>query len=350
MDAEVIDQPEVVEGPSLRETIEDAVDAVEGKPDGESTPPAARPAETPASGTPAEGPKPEGVQPAVPAGPAAKAADQHVVPTAAPELKAPSQWRPAVREKWNALPREVQEEIVRREGDSLRLIGSVGQKIRLADEVGQHIAPFMEKIQANGATPSAFLGDVFTTIKHLAGGSPQDKAEVVANIIQSYGIDLRALDGVLSGRISAPPPNPQVLEAQRRAYAAESVLARQRDQQEQVAERGAAETLQQFSSDPKNEFFGDVRELMADLIESGRANSMEDAYSAAIWANPDTRKILLQREAEARVAAKRDRAGAARRASSSVTGAPRGPGGSPGIGNMSLRDTIAAAMDAQEGV
>jgi hypothetical protein len=231
----------------------------------------------------------------------------------------------------------------------MRLIGSVGQKIRLADEVSQHIQPFTERLQANGANTSQFLGDVFETVKSLSSGDPKTKAEVVANIVQAYGVDLRALDSVLAGRLNAPPPDPRVIEAQRRAYAAESLLARQREQQENFAAQGAQQTLQQFAADPKNEFFEDVRDLMADLIETGRSSNLEDAYASAIWANPDTRKILLQRESEARIAAKQNRAGAARRASLSIAGAPRTAGAPGGLGQgMSLRDTIAAAMDSQD--
>jgi len=341
-EAELLDAPTTAEdsgesspAPSLRESIEAAVD--EHAP--ETTP-----------GQTTE-PKPEGQQPAIPPVVAAKPADQPVVapegkPATPQELKAPAQWKPAVREKWNMLPREVQEEVLRREADSMRLIGSVGQKIRMADEVSGHIQPFMDKLSENGVAPSTFLGDVFSTVKSLAHGTPQEKAEVVANIVQSYGIDLRTLDAVLTHRIQQPP---EVVEARRLAARAQSVLDMQRSGVEQQTSVEAEKTIAAFSADPKHEFLGEVRELMADLIESGRAKDLDEAYSAAVWANPDTRKILLQRESEARAAAKNNRAGAARRASLSVGGAPRVAGGPPSLGqNMSLRETIAAAMDQQD--
>jgi hypothetical protein len=228
----------------------------------------------------------------------------------------------------------------------MRLIGSVGQKIRLADEVNNHIQPFAEKLTANGVAPSTFIGDVFATVKGLTSNDPMTKAEIVANIVQSYGVDLRTLDAVLSQRLQQPP---EVMEARRLAARAQSVLEQQSSALEQQTAVEAEKHLAAFAVDPKHEFLDDVRDLMADLIESGRANNLDDAYSAAIWANPDTRKILLQRESEARVAAKQNRAGAARRASLSVGGAPRVAGGPPSFGqNMSLRETIAAAMDAQE--
>jgi hypothetical protein len=219
----------------------------------------------------------------------------------------------------------------------------------VADELQNHLAPFVEKLQMNGANPSEFVGDIFTTVRSLAHGSPQEKAEVVANIVQSYGVDLRTLDQVLTGRVSAPPPDPRVVEAQRRAAFYENQVLQQQQMQEAQTYKGAEQTLTQFAADPKNEFFEDVRELMADLMEAGRASTLQDAYVGAVWAHPDTRKILLQRESEARIAAKQNRAGAARRASLSIAGAPRTAGAPGGLGQgMSLRDTIAAAMDSQD--
>jgi hypothetical protein len=224
----------------------------------------------------------------------------------------------------------------------MRLIGSVGHKIRIADEVNQHIAPFSERLQTNGVSPSTFLGDVFTTIRNLAGGTPQQKAEVVANIVQSYGVDLRALDSVLTGRIQTPP---EVQQARQLAARAEMVLQQNHQQGAQKVQQEADQVVNQFAADPKHEFIDDVRDLMADLVEAGRVNNLEDAYSAAVWAHPDTRKILLQREAQQRATVKSNRARAARVASSSVSGTPALPGSVANQAVGSLRDTLEAAFD-----
>jgi hypothetical protein len=139
------------------------------------------------------------------------------------------------------------------------------------------------------------------------------------------------------------------MEARRQMLQAQSIIQQQKSGNEQQQVQAADSAISAFQSDPKHEFLDDVRDLMADLIESGRVKTLEDAYAAAVWANPDTRKILLQREAEARVVAKSNRAGAARKASMAVGGAPRLSGMAPaGQSSMSLRETIAAAIDAQD--
>jgi hypothetical protein len=340
MDPEVIDDPEVEE-PSLRDVLEESIE--EHDPQHELIP-----ASTESPASPSEGAdSPGAAQPpaADPSAPKADGAPPEAPPQvpASTALNAPAQWKPGAKELWNTIPRAIQEEIHRREGDSMRLIGSVGPKIRIADEVQQHMAPFAEKLSQNGVGPSAFLGDVFSSIKILAGGNPEQRATVVANIVQSYGVDVRDLDRILTHRLNQPPEVYQAREAITRA----NIITQQHQAGlDQQSAQEADKVLVAFAADPKHEFYEDVRLLMADLIDSGRAKNLEEAYSAAVWANGDTRKILLQREAQTRAQGKSKRASVARRASSSIHGTPSIPG--PAVtnsGEMGLRDAIEAAYD-----
>ena len=337
----VVDEPvETPEKePSVRDALEAAIEEVDPNLDGAEQPEKA----TEPAPLSTEQPVP------VPAAPdtslqADKPQPSPAAESASTELKAPAQWKPAVREKWNALPREVQEEVLRREGDSMRLIGSVGPKLRMADELQSHIAPFSQALQTNGVSPSAFVHDVFASIRSLAHGDDRLKAETVANIVQAYGVDVRALDQVLTGRIQAPP---EVLEARMATARANAVIRQQSAGVEYQTQLEAEKSVVGFAADPKHEFLDDVRNQMADLIELGHAKTLEDAYQSAVWSNPATRQILLTREAQSRAAMKNNRANAARRASSSVRGAPGVPGAAlaGAAGGGSLRETLEAAFD-----
>ncbi len=338
------DAPEVDEAPSLRDTLEDAIDTHD--PDHEVIPADQGLAPVQEVQPPASTEQQESKTPAAPTPPLDAAAPPLPgSPTAAStELKAPAQWKPAVREVWNSLPRIAQEEILRREGDSMRLIGSVGPKIRMADEVQGHIAPFMERLSENGVPPQAFVNDIFTSVRHLASGDAQQRAEVVANIVQSYGVDLGTLDRILTARITAPP---EVTHARQMMARAASIMNQHTAGVEYESAAKADQALAVFQADPKHEFYADVKDMMADLLELGRAENLDDAYAAAVWTNPDTRKILLQREAQGRADVKNGRARAARRASSSVHGAPSAPSraAANGAAEGTLREQIAAAFD-----
>lgn len=335
VEAPAVEAPAAEPAETLRDTLSKAFDEVEdATPEApkQSSEPAAKPAaEGQAPATPEGGAKDKPVAPAQEAGPKTG------------ELKAPAQWKPQIKEKWNAIPREVQEEILRREGDSMRLIGSVGPKIRLADEVAGHIQPFMEQLNQNNVSPSSFMNDVFTSVRTLSRGNPQERAETVANIVQSYGVDLRMLDAILTHRLQL---GPETFEARRQAARATAQVQQHESRIEQQSAEEAGQALAAFAADPKHEFLEEVRDLMADLIEADRATNLEDAYAAAVWAHPETRKILLERQSQERVQAKSLRAQAARRASSAVYGAPtNGAGGRPQNANATLRDTLEAAFD-----
>lgn len=337
MDQTVLENVEVEPEVSLRDSIEQAIE-VHNEPEG--TEPSPQPSvvqeKAPVLGAPQSAPLQQN-QPNVPA--------TQQAPQVAPQaLQAPAQWKPQVKEKWNQLPREVQEEVLRREADSMRLIGSVGHKIRLADGVAEQLQSFIPRLQEQNIPVESFVGDIFTTVKQLSTGSPVDKANVLANIIQSYGIDVGILDNVLSHRLSE---SPEVLQARRAMAQAQSIVEQNRTAvQGQAAER-ASSVVTQFAADPKHEFVGNVRFMMADLLDSGQCKTLDEAYTAAVWANPETRAILLKREAEGKVRPKTQQANAARMASQSISGAPRMGSGElpPNLGEGSLRETIAAAMD-----
>lgn len=344
MDPEVIETEETV--PSLRETLEEAIEEHDPQhelvPESTSAPEPTTPTSPPVEGaaTPEPGP-PDAASNATAATETPLTQPQAAVPPV--ELKAPAQWRKPAQDTWNSLPRAAQEEIHKREADTMRLIGSVGPKIRMADEVSAHMAPFAERLAQNGVGPSAFIGDVFSSIKTLASGDPMQRAEVVANIVQSYGVDVRALDAILTRRMNLPPEVHQAREMMARATA----MTQQHNAGiEQQSAATAEKALAAFAGDPKHEFFEQVRSLMADLIDTGRAKTLEDAYSAAVWANTDTRKILLDREAQTRANGKTKRAQTARRASASVHGTPSIPAPAvPGTNNQSLRDALTDAFD-----
>jgi hypothetical protein len=82
---------------------------------------------------------------------------------------------------------------------------------------------------------------------------------------------------------------------------------------------------------------------MADLLETGKAQSLEQAYEMAIWMRPDVRQTLIEQQ---RIEAQKkyeeqQRATRAKTASVSVKGSSPSSGGSQPVSG-SLRDIIAA--------
>jgi len=247
---------------------------------------------------------------------------------------APVSWTPAAREHWAGIPPEAKAEIVKREGDIARGLQQASGHKRVADEYFRTVAPFQQYIQAANSTPAQAITELMTTASQLTAGSPAKKAQVVQNIIAEYGVDISMLDNLLAGEPVPDDPNAPLLTAidERLAPINDFMGQVQHGRQEQAQEvnEEAATELGTFQ-ESHNEFYDDLREDMADLMEMatnrGRTMSLEQAYNHAANAHPEIGPILKQRTAAE--AGKLDPATAAakRAAASSIRGSANSGGG-----------------------
>lgn len=297
-----------------------------------------------------------------PAGPtqaAAKATQQTAPeqPSQAPpkeDLAVPVGWKPGARQEWAKIPRAAQEEIVRREKEAAQTLRQSSQARQFANEFQQTINPFMPLIQAQNSNPMQAVKNLMTTAAGLTVGTAVQKAQIVREIIQNYGVDIQTLDQVLSGQPiqqqgnvqqshMAPPPWATPL------FQFMNTVQQSRQQREQQLVQDAEAETDAFAA--KNEFFEDVREDMADLMQvaaqRGVIMSMDEAYKRAISLNPEISTIVSQREAAKRAQSSNIQRN--RNAASSIHGAPRnGPTGAKS-GEDSRRAALEEAWDAQSG-
>jgi len=304
---------------------------------------------------PKSGSKPESA-PAPAASPAqAQAPEQQPQPPAKEELAAPPGWKAGAREHWAKIPRAAQEEIVRREKETSQTLRESAVARKLANDFQQTINPFLPLIQSQNSNPLQAVKNLMTTAAGLSVGTQLQKAQIVREIIQNYGIDIQTLDQVLSGQPPqqgggapqqsqmAPPPWAMPL------FNFMNGVQQSRAQREQQMVADAEAETEAFAA--KNEFFEDVREDMADLMElaanRGVVLSMDEAYKRAIAMNPDISAVVSQRAAAKK--AQSNNIQRNRNAASSISGAPRNAPTGAKSGEDSRRAAIEEAWDAQMG-
>jgi hypothetical protein len=124
------------------------------------------------------------------------------------------------------------------------------------------------------------------------------------------------------------------------------ITLRTQEEQRMASEVGT------FFQDPQYPFAENVRSDMSLLIKGGGADTLQDAYEKAVWANPETRSLLIKQqreEEEARRAAEaREAASRARQAGKSISGSPL-PGGASMPAqrpDLDLHDELAANLKA----
>jgi hypothetical protein len=189
---------------------------------------------------------------------------------------------------------------------------------------------FGHAIQAEGAK------NVIEAAENLMGvatrlrfGTPTEKATLIANYVRHYGIDIQMLDNALAGLPAVPPgaqpqgPAGGQFQDPRVDQLLQQIEQAKAQRQEQALHAAVSE-VETFGSD--KEFFADVRETMADLLEvasrRGLDLTLQDAYDRACLMNPDIAKVIEARRAAQAGGNRMRSTQAARHAASSVRGTP----------------------------
>jgi hypothetical protein len=305
-------------------------------PDGKFLP--AQAAETPAESpaAPSEPPAPE-----VPPEPQEPPAPQDPLTTA------PSTWTAGAKAKWETLPQDIRQEILKREADVQRGFSQMDTERQFGRSMRQIVQPYEAILRASNMSPEAAVQSVLNTAYVLRTADPVTKARTLAQVAKDYGVDLNLLS---PGTAPQPQPfEPIVSTLQQRLDQQDARWTAWQTQQQQAAERAAADIYEAFAANPANKYFSvpAIQTHMGALMANGICKTMDEAYKMACAAQPEVAsRIAAENTAAAKAAeAKRLAAEKARRKGTSVRG---GPGGyTPPAPNMnaSVRDDIMAAIE-----
>lgn len=268
--------------------------------------------------------------------PAAQAQPEAPKPTAS-ALKPPQSWKPEAREKWGALPPEVQAEAVRLDREVRQALEQTAQARKLQEQFERTLTPYMPLLRAGGAEPVQRLAEMAQTFHTLQAGTVEQKARLVFDAIRANNIPLEAINAYFDN------PNAQPAAPQQAAPVPEEIEQRV---MQRLAQQQATQQWQAFAA--QNEFAEDVRPLMASVIE-GRARAGQpvkdfaEAYALACQMHPAVSAALAQRKEAEAAAQQTQQAQQARSAAVSVRSQPAGV--VPPRKLESIEDYVAAAAD-----
>lgn len=258
--------------------------------------------------------------------------------------KAPSSWKPAAQEAFlkadrgeSLTPEEVKmltAEAERRESDFHRGVSEFKTHSDRARAYDQAIAPYQAHLQAMRVDAPTAIGALLKADYTLRNSDPATKAQYFQTLAKEYGIDLN------NQEVPNYSPQEQFLMQQM-----QELRQRQDSWQNSIAQQETERAQSALSSFTQAErpHFEAVRNDMADLMQAGKAKTLEEAYDMAVWMRPDIRSTLIeqQRAEVQRKAEEHAHALKAKAASVSVRGSSPSAGGVQ-PGNGSLRDIIAA--------
>lgn len=275
----------------------------------------------------------------------------HITPD--PYGLAPQYAGPAIKAKWASLDPEVRAEIVKRDQEVHRTFTRFDEERNFGKQVKDVVAPYEGFIKSLGGTPVQAFDYLIKTDYALRTAQPEQRKALFLKAAADYGIDLSGAQPPAGER---PQVDPQIETLQQRIARLESEQNNANASRREQDQRQIDAQIADFASKPENAYFERVKPVMATLLQSGQAESLEKAYDMAVYADPETRALHLaaQRDAEdrKRTAERTAQAAKARQASPSVTGAP----GSAmpahllnGAQNASVEDDLRAAFAAHAG-
>ncbi|MFK4444641.1 TolA-binding protein [Caballeronia udeis] len=329
---EVVEQPAEL---SLREELVKNLADLKSDP---VDPPIEAPVEKTVTATPTE--------PKTGDAPVSKTAPTEVTPPVESKAKVPQSWSATEKAHWDKIPAEVQAVIARREEEAHRGITALGQDASLGKQLKEVISPYLPMIRAEGGTEAGAVRDLLQTAYILRTGNPTQKVDVLRHVAGLYGVDLAVAAQTVQ------QVDPQVHQLQTKIAQLEGRFVSAEQQQHQQVQGQAQSIIETFAADPKNEFYEQVKPVMAQLLVGGIAKDMQEAYDMACHAAPDVRSTILTRQtadAEAKRAAEaKAKADAKRRAAGSISGSPAGTVSTTTTANqdLSLRDELRQAMRA----
>lgn len=271
---------------------------------------------------------------------------------AAPVDKILSQLPAAVAEQIKSLPAETQQFVARTMED----LNSRASRYSEYDQLESIIGPRREAWAQNGMNSVVAVNQLFA-LSDFASTNPGD---FVLWFAENNGIDL---DALLDARDAAQQQvAPEVQELRGQVQHLSQTIAQLQGQQPQPQNENLR-VVEQFASEKdeggnlKRPYLPEIMGSFAAHVTAVRNSNptmspdqvLAKAYENACWADANVRlKMQAEIDAQRREAA-RQRAEAAKRASSGIRGGPNGSGATsamPPSGNMSLRDTIKQAFAA----
>lgn len=208
------------------------------------------------------------------------------------EDKAPQSWTPKSRERWDQIPEDLRKEIVRREEAGVQGIRQLNERFAPVQRFFDGLSSYIGEAVHHNVDPIQHIASTMQTERALRLGDPRQKFEVLLQVADQYGVPLREIINKSVGEeVLRAPQHPQ-------QYQMPPELAQRFQALENAySTREAANSEEKVSLFSKGrEFFEDVRLQMADMMEAGLVDNLEDAYDQACWANPSVREVLLTRQ------------------------------------------------------
>lgn len=228
----------------------------------------------------------------------AKAEEKVQNPEATPDADAtpqPETSRPphtlkaTLKAKWAVLDPEVRQEFERVEAEAQKARTEWNSKAERHNKFDALVAPHRDRLTLNGLDEFRYLESLIKADEMLRT-QPQQALSQIASL---YGVSLPGFQQQPGQQIPQAQEDPRFSELQRQVASLNEVLTTRQEAEERAQTDQARTAWMTFREDASNPYAENVKEDMALLLREGRAQDLKSAYEMAVWANPETRKLMM---------------------------------------------------------
>ncbi len=247
-------------------------------------------------------------------------------------MKPPASWKKDYHDAWLSADPKMREYAYQREEQMRKGVEPLLSKAQFADAMNQALEPYMQTIQGLGLKPEQAVAALAQADYTLRTAPPEQRVQYLYNLASQYGISL-GQPGQAGQPTAAPVPSvdPLVWQLQNELNNVRGEVMGWKQQQEMAQNQQLLSEINDFSG--KAEYFEEARPTMIQLLQTGVAETLEDAYDKAIRLDSalfekvqsaQQAQIVAKQNAEKNRAAK-----AARAAAVSVRGSTPGTNTAP---------------------
>lgn len=180
--------------------------------------------------------------------------------------------------------------INQREGEYKTGVSTYKTEAESAKQLQEALAPFMPTLQQHNIEPTTWISNLGNAHQLLALGTPEQKLQAFAKLAQDYGVPMEAFTGEY---------NPNLMQNMQQNSELSNQVNSLTNWMMQQEEREISSEIEAFSGDKNYPYFEDLKEDMAQLLESGKADDLKQAYKIALVNNDE----LMEKQFQERLAA-----------------------------------------------
>lgn len=206
-----------------------------------------------------------------------------VKPAAKPAIAAPAGFTKAAAEAWAQTPEPVRADVERR-------ITELTQGIEGYKATVEPIRKYVDMAKQHGTTLDAALEN-YTGMEDLLS---RDFVGGVRLLCQNLGFHPAQLVAALTGQQvngQHGQPSPEVAQLRQYNQSLEQKIAKLEEQfggfTSTFESTRAADMINRFASDPAHKYFDELRPSISEMLATGYAKDLSDAYEKAVRLNPE---------------------------------------------------------------